>query len=137
MNADNYVLIVDDDPDAQRILSVVMEKLGVTVKCAEDGEQAMAMINAHKPTLVFLDLMMPVMNGFEVLFRLRSVPDTRRIPVIVVSAISQNEMLDLPGVSKVIAKSEMRIADVLVLLKAYIPDSDASTDANSTSAAAR
>ena len=123
MDAKNYVLIVDDDPDARRILTMVMEALGIAVESAEDGQQALEMINAHTPTLVFLDLMMPVMDGFEVLFRLRSTPITRRIPVIVVSAVSQNEMLDLPGVSKVIAKSTMRVSEVQGLIQKYLPGS--------------
>ena len=121
MNSEEYVLVVDDDKDARTILAAVMSRLGVRCEQAEDGQQALEIINRSKPTMVFLDLMMPVMNGFEVLFRLRSTPDTRHIPVIVVSAVSQNEMLGLPGVSKVIQKAGMRVADVQDLVSALLP----------------
>ena len=121
METKPYVLVVDDDQDARTLLSVVMESLGVEVVQAEDGAQALTIINQRKPTVVFLDLMMPVMNGFEVLFRLRSTPDTRSIPVIVVSAVSQNEMLSLPGVSKVIHKTQMRVAEVQNLVSSLLP----------------
>ena len=121
MNSEEYVLVVDDDKDARTILAAVMSRLGVRCEQAEDGQQALEIINRSKPTMVFLDLMMPVMNGFEVLFRLRSTPDTRNIPVIVVSAVSQNEMLGLPGVSKVIQKAGMRVADVQDLVSALLP----------------
>src|SRR5690349_4979687 len=102
-----YILIVDDDPDARTILNKILDGLGFPSQSAADGQEALAKINLEKPALILLDLMMPGMNGFEFLFRKMAVPQTRYIPVIVVSAVSNDDTLKLPGVSKVIRKAGM------------------------------
>ena len=109
-----YVLVVDDNPDTQNILSRILLDLGVTPEVASDGEEALARIKRGIPDLVLLDLMMPRMDGFEVLFHLRSDPATQDIPVIAVTAYSvgQEAMLRLPGVSQVIQKNNFRMAEV-------------------------
>ena len=112
MTTEDYVLIVDDDPDARKIMERILVGLGLSVQVAEDGRVALDLIRSRKPALILLDLMMPCMNGFEVLFHLRATPETRSIPIVVVSAVTQNELLKLPGVSKVFRKAGMRVTDV-------------------------
>lgn len=110
---ENYVLVVDDNPDSQEILTRILVSLGLEVKVAGDGEEAIAQIGRELPALILLDLMMPRMNGFAVLSFLRKKPDTRRIPVVVVSAyVDPLAMSRLPGVAHVILKPGYSIAEV-------------------------
>jgi len=81
------VLIVDDIEDNRELLKRRLEKQGHVVATAENGKKALAMIEASPPDLVLLDIMMPEMDGFEVLDRLKGNAATRDIPVIVISAL--------------------------------------------------
>ncbi|HYF65639.1 MAG TPA: response regulator, partial [Herpetosiphonaceae bacterium] len=80
------VLVVDDDADARRIAREALESQGYAVREAANGAAALARLAESKPALIILDLMMPVMDGFEVLQWLDGHPDYQGIPVIVVSA---------------------------------------------------
>jgi CheY-like chemotaxis protein len=111
-----YALIVDDNVDAREILSIVMEQAGFEVELARNGLEALASVEKRIPDIVLLDLMMPGVNGFQVLTRLRSVPATRRVPVIVISAVSNSTLLQLPGVSGVIQKSRFSIVNLQTIV---------------------
>ena len=115
---EGYSLIVDDDPEMRRILSKALGDIGVASKVASDGEEALSHIKTEIPDLVLLDLMMPRMDGFEVLSRLKDNPATRDIPVIVVSSytIGKEEMLKLLGVTHIIQKSDLLIAEVQAIV---------------------
>ena len=80
------VLVVDDDPAIRNLLTEVLRDSGYQVEEAPNGARAFAAIANHRPDLILLDLMMPVMNGWEFCQRLRSRPAGRRLPVIVISA---------------------------------------------------
>jgi CheY-like chemotaxis protein len=101
-----YVLIVDDDEDARVLLSSVLMGLGLPHECASDGVEALAQIEERRPGLVLLDLMMPRMHGYDVVSRLRANPETKDIPVVVVSAYppSEADLNRLPGVKDIIRK---------------------------------
>jgi CheY-like chemotaxis protein len=89
--------------------------MGLIAVTAASGKEAMASITSEPPDVILLDLMMPEMSGFEVLYRLLTGdPRTRDIPVIVVSAsgIDRQKMLKLPGISEVIVKASFSVADV-------------------------
>jgi DNA-binding response OmpR family regulator len=80
------ILVVDDEPHLLRSLTFVLSKEGYQVIMATDGEQAIKMINEEKPQIVFLDVMMPKKNGYDVLETVRSVPENKNIYIIVLSA---------------------------------------------------
>lgn len=80
------ILIVDDEPHIRRILQFLLEQAGYQVVQAGDGQQALAMIAGERPDLVLLDVMMPHMDGFAVLERLRSDRDGQCTPVIMLTA---------------------------------------------------
>src|SRR5262249_22219733 len=82
------VLVVDDEPDMARLLAAMVASLpaGYRVWQATDGEEALGLIAAHRPQAVLLDLLMPGMDGHELLRRLRAVPGLRDTAVVVVSA---------------------------------------------------
>jgi len=81
------ILIVDDDPQARELYQRIVEKglPGYPVRTASDGAVAQAVMTEEPPCLVILDLMMPEMDGFEVLDWMRAAPRTRRVPVLVLS----------------------------------------------------
>jgi signal transduction histidine kinase/CheY-like chemotaxis protein len=84
------VLVVDDDPNILDLLQQVFAETEFTFTSAADGTAAVEAIHADKPDILLLDLVMPKMDGFEVIEHLRSQPETRELPVIVISAKDLN-----------------------------------------------
>jgi DNA-binding response OmpR family regulator len=84
------VLVVDDDPQVVVIARVVLEQAGFEVMVASDGAECLDMIAKQRPGLVILDVAMPVMNGIEALRAIRQGPDTTTLPVIVLSARTED-----------------------------------------------
>ena len=83
------VLVVDDDPVILRLLQVNFDLEGIDVSTAVDGEEGLKMAQSDRPDLVISDIMMPKVNGLELLAALRSSPDTASLPVILLSAKAQ------------------------------------------------
>jgi signal transduction histidine kinase/DNA-binding response OmpR family regulator len=80
------VLVVDDDDDLRHLLVERLQAGGLVARGAADGGEALALIAARRPALVLLDLMMPGVDGWETLRRLRADPATAELPVVVLSA---------------------------------------------------
>jgi len=87
------VVVADDDPDIVDILTFNLEAAGYAVLSAADGEAARDLILSTLPDLVVLDVMMPKMDGLEVLTVLKAHPQTRTIPVVMLTAkASDNDL---------------------------------------------
>ena len=84
-----HVLIVDDSPTGRQAATRLLQKRGYAVVTAEDGEQALEKIAAAPPRVILLDIVLPKMNGYQVLRQLKAAPDTTAIKVILVSSKSQ------------------------------------------------
>jgi two-component system response regulator MprA len=82
------ILVVDDDESLRQTLTRVLEYEGYFVEHACDGEDALARINANQPDLILLDVLMPKMNGRQLLEKLRRDGGTARIPILVMTAIN-------------------------------------------------
>ena len=80
------VLIVDDEPNVRRLLHSILNK-NFAVFVAEDGQQAVDMTNAQQPDVILMDMMMPKMDGLTACLMIKKNPDTKKIPVIMVTAI--------------------------------------------------
>jgi CheY-like chemotaxis protein len=87
MDKNAAILVVDDDRDVRDIVAAVLEGEGYEVRCAENGAQALAIMHGPKPEAIVLDLMMPIMSGWELLDAVRSDGDLAGIPVVVLSAV--------------------------------------------------
>jgi CheY-like chemotaxis protein len=80
------VLVVDDDPAVRRLVFETLDGDGIDLREAADGESALAEIAARKPDALVLDLVMPGLDGFDVLERLQASPETKLLPVVVLTA---------------------------------------------------
>jgi two-component system, chemotaxis family, chemotaxis protein CheY len=80
------ILIVEDDADSREMLAFLLSGRGFEVSCAEDGKDALELIENEPPGLIITDISMPVMDGIELIERLRQHPEWRLIPVLVMSA---------------------------------------------------
>lgn len=98
--------MVDDEPDLRLILRRLLERAGHEVVEAIHGRQALQSVGEARPDLVVTDLMMPVMDGDELIRRLRADPATADIPILAVTAFATQETA----------------ADVAVVLKPYRPE---------------
>jgi two-component system, OmpR family, alkaline phosphatase synthesis response regulator PhoP len=84
------ILAVDDERHIVRLVQVNLERQGYTVVTAYDGKEALEKVEAESPDLIVLDVMMPYMDGFEVLQNLKRNQATRDIPVIMLTAKAQD-----------------------------------------------
>jgi DNA-binding response OmpR family regulator len=80
------VLVVDDSDVLRKIVSFNLTKEGYVVEEARDGLEGLEKMKSNKPDLVILDVMMPHLNGFEVLKRMRADPELSNVPVIILTA---------------------------------------------------
>ena len=85
------VLIVDDDPDVRSLLRDLLELEDLEVVEAADGPAALSAVTTENPECVVLDIMMPGMSGLDVLRNIRSNPATQAIPVILLTALTDDE----------------------------------------------
>ena len=85
------VLAVDDIPMNLLLISKILSRLNISISTAANGREALDFIAKQKPSLVLLDLMMPEIDGYEVLRRLRENPDTKDLRVVILSALNSNE----------------------------------------------
>ena len=85
----NEILLADDEPNQIELMKFNLEKNGFLVKSAYNGEQALDMIYEKKPTVLIADWMMPKMSGIELCKILRSNKDTKLLPIIMLSARSE------------------------------------------------
>jgi two-component system, OmpR family, alkaline phosphatase synthesis response regulator PhoP len=83
------VLVVDDNEQNLELVQAYLEDLGCQIKAARDGVEALAMIDHEQPDLVLLDVMMPRMSGFQACSRIKSNPQTRDVPVIMITALNE------------------------------------------------
>jgi CheY-like chemotaxis protein len=99
------VLIVDDDPDIRDAVGESLRYEGYDVHSAADGRDALDRLEyGLRPAVILLDLMMPVLNGFDVLEALKSRPEWKSIPVVIVSANRGYEAEDLSGAVSILRK---------------------------------
>jgi len=117
------VLLVEDDLATRDIMRRTLEKENWKVVEAENGRQALAKLRVYNPSLILLDLMMPVMDGFQVVGELKKSPEWRDIPVVIVTAkdLTDKDIRNLRGrVEQIVHKSEMNIEDLPAALRGLL-----------------
>jgi len=116
------VLVIDDEPRIRNILRFTLEAAGHDVVLADDGSRGIGVARRQRPDAIVLDLMMPVMDGHMVLDVLAADEKTRRIPIVVLSALTQPEVKERcreQGAASFIAKP-FDPADVAAALNAAL-----------------
>jgi CheY-like chemotaxis protein len=101
-NRSRHVLVVDDDPDALELFSLVLEQAGAEVTRADNGLTALQVVSERHPDLVITDIEMPRMNGVELTRQLRNRSATKAIPIVIVTGASID---DLPGHARAVGCS--------------------------------
>ncbi|MDQ7826762.1 MAG: response regulator [Candidatus Eremiobacteraeota bacterium] len=89
-NNKELVLLVDDDEHILRSLEIYLKMEGFRVITANSGKKALEILHESRPDLIVLDIMMPEMDGFEVLGHIKNDPERKTIPVIMLTAKSQD-----------------------------------------------
>ncbi len=111
------ILLVEDDPDIREIVKDILETEGYSVAAASNGLEALEQLQKlESPCLILLDLMMPVMNGWEFLQRRRSMDSIASLPVVVVSAVAESQQ---PFGATKIVKKPPDIESLLKLVAQY------------------
>ncbi len=121
------VLVVDDNPEDRSMLCRMLKNEGWTVTAAENGKLAIEAVTRAIPSVIMLDLMMPVMDGFEFLHTLRTVEAWQQIPVVVLTAkeLDERELAELTvDVESVIRKAEMSPENIIQHIRQAIGVSD-------------
>src|SRR6266700_5322150 len=123
--ARKVVLVIDDDRQLVQGIQDYLRSQGYVVFTGSDGAQAYPLASARKPALIILDVDMPITNGFKALERLRAEPETKNIPVILMTGVASSEVI--PATQKMLLLSHVKkpIApeDLLSLVRHYIPES--------------
>jgi len=90
-NLQPRVLIVEDEPPLVELLSYNLEKAGFQIHIARDGEEALLAVEERKPDLILLDWMLPYVSGIEICRRIRRNPETRNVPIIILTARGEED----------------------------------------------
>ena len=109
------ILLVDDNPQLRRPLKIYLQKRGYRVIEAGDGLEAVAAAVEHRPDAILLDVMMPVVDGFEALKRLKKNNATRNIPVMMLTAVNDKERIVgglTNGAADYVIKGAAGVADI-------------------------
>lgn len=80
------VLVVEDDPDNRAVISDVLEFYGMTVKAAENGAKGLQVLQTFVPTLILLDLSMPIMDGWEMRAQVKAIQALQAVPIVALTA---------------------------------------------------
>ena len=88
MSEKKKVLLVDDDPDFVEAVKVIVQSGGYDVRVAADGKEGLEAVDAEKPDIIILDVMMPVMDGHQACAALKTNPETKDIPIILLTAVA-------------------------------------------------
>jgi CheY-like chemotaxis protein len=123
------VLVIDDDASARALAIAILQPAGYTVRSAEGGEQGLLLAQSATPDLVLLDVEMPGLDGYEVCRRLREAPETRGIPVVMLTATDDpalNRRAYAAGAQACVLKPFRREA-LLAVLDATLPHTSRET----------
>ncbi len=122
-NQNAKVLLVEDDPFLSNLLKVRLQKENVDVILAKDGEEALDRIEAEKPGLVLLDLILPKKSGFEVLEKTSVDPQLKDMPIIIISNLGQTSDIQRGkelGAVEYYVKAKISIDDLVGKVKNFL-----------------
>ena len=110
------LLLVEDDNNLREIYEARLQAEGYTIVSAKDGEEALVVAKAESPDLIISDIMMPKISGFEMLDILRNTDSLKNVPVIMLTALGQNDdqqRADKLGADRYLVKSQVTLEDIV------------------------
>ena len=122
MSTIHRILLAEDDRFLRKAAETMLKRAGFTVIAAADGEEALRLAREHVPDLMLLDLIMPKMQGFDVLKELKGAEATSGIPVIVLSNLGQDSDVQLArerGAHDYIIKSNIALEQLVERVRAF------------------
>ena len=126
------VMVVEDDAALREIYSIRITAEGYDVVSAGDGEEALAMAVREKPDLILSDVMMPKISGFDMLDIIRATPETAKIKVVMMTALSADDQRargESLGADRYLVKSQVGIEDVIAVIHEVLGDKPAAAPA--------
>lgn len=123
MEAKKKILLVEDDTALANVYKSRLEMEGFDVNHVANGEEALSEAIKYGPDLIVLDVMMPKINGFDVLDILRQTPQTMNVRVVMLTALSQakdKERAESLGADDYLVKSQVVISDVVTRIKHHL-----------------
>ena len=132
------IMVVEDDAGLREIYSIRITAEGYEVVSAGDGEEALAVAVREKPDLILSDVMMPKISGFDMLDILRNTPETAKIKVIMMTALSSDEQRtrgEHLGADRYLVKSQVGIEDVVNAIHEVLGDKPTTQAVPTTQAA--
>ncbi len=122
-NAGKKILLVEDDDALASVYLTRLQAENFDVRRVPNGEDALSAALEYKPDLILLDVMMPKVSGFDVLDILRNTPETSKVKVMMLTALSQDsdkEKAKALGADDYLVKSQVVIADVVERIKQHL-----------------
>ena len=121
----NKVLLVEDDPFLSSLLKNRLQKEGLEVNLAKDGEEALNSLKSAKPDLILLDLILPKKSGFEVMEEIRNDPQmqSQEVPIIIISNLGQPEDVSRGqelGAIEYFVKAKTSIDELVEKIKGFL-----------------
>ena len=119
----NYILVVEDDYFLRNLLLHKIEQEKLPFDTAVNGSEALKKIKAKIPAVIILDLVLPDTDGFEVLEKIKKQPDTKNIPVIVVSNLGQKDEIERClklGANDYLIKANFTPKEIVNKIKEYL-----------------
>ena len=117
------ILVVEDEEDNRQILRDLLATSGYEMVEAQDGEQALAAVDQHRPDLILMDIQLPIMDGYEATRRIRANPANKRIPIIAVTsyALSGNESMALAAGCDAYVPKPYSPRELLAKIREFLP----------------
>jgi DNA-binding response OmpR family regulator len=123
MDTKKKILLVEDDASLANVYKTRLELEGFSVRHVDNGEDALSNAIDFRPDLIVLDVMMPKINGFDVLDIIRTTPETMSMRVIMLTALSQAKDKDRAeklGADDYLVKSQVVITDVIARIRHHL-----------------
>ena len=118
------ILLIDDDPLIVRMYERKLVKEGFAVTLASNGEEGLKALEKDAPDIVLLDVLMPKMNGWETLKKIKENPKTAHIPIVVLTSLGDRkddiQKFKDVGVKEYIVKSEVDLKTLVATIRKYI-----------------
>lgn len=120
------ILFIEDEQTLQKTFGDILKQGGYEMISALDGEVGLRLAKSEKPDLVLLDLILPRLHGFEVLEKLKEDPETKKIPIIILTNLERTEDIDKAielGATTYLVKTQYTLEEVIEKIKKVLGES--------------